>query len=197
MDAADFLTTDEIIAVARRNLSDWQWAYLVGGAESETTLRRNRLALDSIGLRPRVLRDVSKIDTSVSFLGHRLRMPVILAPVRPSRQHLVGRWGDRASRGRRRSSARCSSMAQMTPPSLEEVAAASDGPEALPALHKGDDDWLRALLTRVRNAGYEGLVLDGRFAVPRPSRAPAAEPGARASNRGAVGIATGRTTSPR
>ncbi|MBW1999936.1 MAG: alpha-hydroxy-acid oxidizing protein, partial [Deltaproteobacteria bacterium] len=57
------------------------WEYVGGGTESETTLLRNRQALDSLGFRPRVLRDVSRIDPSTTFLGNRLRIPVFLAPV--------------------------------------------------------------------------------------------------------------------
>ena len=50
-------------------------------AESETTMRRNRLGLDCLAFRPRILVDVSSIDTSTTFLGHRLKIPVMLAPI--------------------------------------------------------------------------------------------------------------------
>ena len=60
---------------ARANLDRNIWDYLIGGAETETTLRRNRLALDSLAFRPRVLRDVSTIDTSGDFLGRKLAHP--------------------------------------------------------------------------------------------------------------------------
>ena len=79
--AVEFLNLHEIIAKARQNLNQNDWDYIVGGTETETTLRRNRLALDSIAFRPRVLRDVSRIDASVSQLERRLRLPVVLAPV--------------------------------------------------------------------------------------------------------------------
>src|SRR5947209_12891214 len=79
--AAEFLNLHEIVAKARQNLHQNDWDYIVGGTESETTLRRNRLALDRIAFRPRVLRDVSKVDASVDLLGRRLRLPVLLAPV--------------------------------------------------------------------------------------------------------------------
>src|SRR6202035_243412 len=79
--ATEFLNLHEIIAKARQNLNQNDWDYIVGGTESETTLRRNRTALDSIAFRPRVLRDVSEVDTSVTQLGRRLRLPVVLAPV--------------------------------------------------------------------------------------------------------------------
>ena len=68
----EFLTLTEIVAAARRNVAPGPWSYLVGGAETETTVRRNRLALDSIGFRPRVLRDVSRIDSSSEFLSNAL-----------------------------------------------------------------------------------------------------------------------------
>ena len=78
---SDFLTLHEIIAKARANLDQNCWDYIVGGTETETTLRRNRMALDSIAFRPRVLRDVYRIDASVERFGRKLRLPVMLAPV--------------------------------------------------------------------------------------------------------------------
>ncbi|MEO8136487.1 MAG: alpha-hydroxy-acid oxidizing protein, partial [Betaproteobacteria bacterium] len=73
-----FLTLQEIVAAARRNLAPGPWNYLIGAAETETTMRRNRQALDSIAFRPRVLNDVSKVDTSAIFLGRKVRLPVML-----------------------------------------------------------------------------------------------------------------------
>src|SRR5262245_64138933 len=82
----DFLNLHEIVAKARQNLNQNDWDYIVGGAESETTLRRNRMAFDSVAFRPRVLRDVSKVDTSVNEFGRKLRLPVVLAPVGSDRK---------------------------------------------------------------------------------------------------------------
>ena len=77
----DFLALHEIVAAAREKLDDNMWDYLIGGTESETTLARNRAALDAVALRPRVLVDVSNIDASGEMLGKKLRLPVVLAPV--------------------------------------------------------------------------------------------------------------------
>src|SRR5918992_1373055 len=79
----DYVSNQEIIQAAHRNLPQDVWDYLSGGAESETTMRRNRLGFDSIALRPRVLVDVSKIDTSTVFLGKKLRIPVHCKRLRP------------------------------------------------------------------------------------------------------------------
>ena len=76
-----YVSNQEIIVQARRNLPQPVWDYLSGGSESETTMRRNRLALDSLAFRPRVLVDVSEVDTSTTVLGHKLRIPVMLAPI--------------------------------------------------------------------------------------------------------------------
>src|SRR6059058_4379251 len=77
----DFVTNEEIIQEARRRCAQGAWDYLVGGSESETTLRRNRLAFDKIAFRPRILVDVSTVDPSTTFLGQTLRIPAILAPI--------------------------------------------------------------------------------------------------------------------
>ena len=76
-----FMTLHEVIRKARQKLNNDDWDYIVGGTETETTLRRNRMALDSIALRPRVLRDVSAINHSTTLLGRKMRLPVLLAPV--------------------------------------------------------------------------------------------------------------------
>ena len=76
-----FQNLHEFVTQARTNLDRNNWDYLIGGSETETTLARNRLALDAIGFRPRVLRDVSNIDCSLSLFGNRLRIPVLCAPV--------------------------------------------------------------------------------------------------------------------
>jgi isopentenyl diphosphate isomerase/L-lactate dehydrogenase-like FMN-dependent dehydrogenase len=77
----DFMNLHEIVHKARQNLNQNAWDYIVGGVETETTLRRNRMALDSIAFRPRVLRDVSEVDTSTEILGRKLRLPIVLCPV--------------------------------------------------------------------------------------------------------------------
>ena len=79
--AEEFQNLHELVAKARANLNQNAWDYIVGGTETETTLRRNRMALDEIAFRPRVLRDVSKVDASVQVMGRKLRLPVMLAPV--------------------------------------------------------------------------------------------------------------------
>ena len=76
-----FQNLHEFVRKARANLNQNAWDYIVGAAETETTMRRNRMALDEIAFRPRVLRDVAKVDASVERFGRKMRLPVMLAPV--------------------------------------------------------------------------------------------------------------------
>src|SRR5436309_15711865 len=77
----EFQILHEIVKKARQNLDQNDWDYIVGGTESETTLRRNRMAPDALAFRPRVLRDVSRLDAAADCFGRRLRLPIMLAPV--------------------------------------------------------------------------------------------------------------------
>src|SRR5437879_13702593 len=76
-----YQTLHEIVRAARATLAPGPWDYLVGGTETETTLRRNRLAIDSLAFRPRVLRNVAKVDATSTFLGKPVRTPAMFAPI--------------------------------------------------------------------------------------------------------------------
>jgi lactate 2-monooxygenase len=71
----------ELEEAARRKMSVEGFAYIAGGAGLEETMRANRAAFDHLRIVPRVLRDVSKRDTSVELFGRRLPGPFLLAPV--------------------------------------------------------------------------------------------------------------------
>ena len=77
----EFLVLHEFAKKAKVNLSKESWDYLIGAAETETTFKRNRFALDSLAFRPRVLRDVENIDLTTELFNHKLRIPLILAPI--------------------------------------------------------------------------------------------------------------------
>lgn len=152
-----FVTTQEIIIQARRNLTQHVWHYLTGGAESETTMCRNRLALDSLAFRPRALVDVSKVDTSSTFLGHKLRIPVMLAPI--GSLQLMTPEGAVAVARAAHEFGTLNFVSSVTQPSLEETAAATSHPKIFQLYVQGDMKWVETLLTRVKNAGYQALCL--------------------------------------
>lgn len=152
----DFVATQEIVAAAHRNLSAEIWNYLVGGTESETTMRRNRLGFDLLALRPRVLVDVSKIDTSTTFLGHRLRIPVMTSPIGTLR--LLTPEGNGASAA---ADAEFGSLPFIGSAGGEWEAAAKSaaGPKVLQLAVRGDVRWCAEQIERARAVGYVALCL--------------------------------------
>src|SRR5438874_4212444 len=155
--ALDFVTNQEIIMAARRNLTQNVWHYLTGGAESETTMYRNRFGLDSLAFRPRVLIDVSKIDASTTFLGHELSIPVMLAPI-GSLQSITPEGGVAVARAAGEFGT-VNFVSSVTQPSLEEIAAASRNPKIFQLYMQGDLKWVETLLIRVKRTGYSALCL--------------------------------------
>jgi isopentenyl diphosphate isomerase/L-lactate dehydrogenase-like FMN-dependent dehydrogenase len=155
--AVDFVSNQEIIVAARRNLNQNVWDYLTGGAESETTMRRNRYGLDSLAFRPRVLVDVSNIDPSTTFLGQRLKIPVMLAPI-GSLQAITPHGGVAVSKAAEQFGT-INFVSSVTQPSLEEIAAAGRNPKIFQLYVQGDLKWIESLLGRVKKAGYTALCL--------------------------------------
>jgi len=155
--AVDFVATEELVIAARRNLSQNVWDYLTGGAESETTMRRNRLGFDNLALRPRVLVDVSTIDAGTTFLGHRLRIPVMLAPI-GSLQTLTPEGGVAVAKAAEQFGT-INFVSSVTQPSLEEIAAASSSPKVFQLYVHGDMKWVESIIARVKKAGYHAFCL--------------------------------------
>lgn len=152
-----FLTLQEIVAAARLNLQPGPWNYLAGGTETETTTRRNRQALDSIAFRPRVLNDVSKVDSSASFLGKRVRLPVMLAPVGGMESFAKGAAADAARGAAQFGIAQI--LSSVCQPGLEATAAAADTLRVFQLYVRGDDAWVDDWVTRAKANGFTAFCL--------------------------------------
>jgi glycolate oxidase len=156
--AKDFQNLHELVAKARANLNQNAWDYIVGGTETETTLRRNRMALDEIAFRPRVLRDVSKVDASVEVMGRKLRLPVMLAPVGALETFDPG-GGGAVVRGVDAFGA-AHMLSSVSEPGLENVAKAA--PDALRIYQlyvRGDDAFVDDRIERAIANGYAAFCL--------------------------------------
>jgi isopentenyl diphosphate isomerase/L-lactate dehydrogenase-like FMN-dependent dehydrogenase len=155
---SDFVSNEEIVQAARKKLHQGAWDYLVGAAESETTMRRNRLAFDRWGFRPRILVDVSKIDTSSTFLGHKLRIPVMLAPI-GSLQVFTPEGGAAAAKAANEFGS-IHITSSVTEPTWEEIAeAGGDHPKMFQLYVRGDEDWTHESIDRIKAAGYKALAI--------------------------------------
>lgn len=74
------LSVQDFEALAEKRVMHGAWERIQGGAADEITLRWNREAWQRIRLQPRVLLDVSNLDTRVTLFGQELPFPILLAP---------------------------------------------------------------------------------------------------------------------
>ena len=152
-----FLTLQEIYEAARRNLKPGPWAYLIGGAETETTVKRNRHALDTIAFRPRVLRDVSTVDSTWTFMGQKVRLPVMLAPI-GGLESIVEGGAAAAARGAA-SFGVPQMLSSVCKPGLEETAAAAKTVRSFQLYVRGDDAWVDDHVRRAKDNGFTSFCL--------------------------------------
>jgi len=71
----------ELEEKARQLLSPEAFAYLAGGAGSETTIDANRQALDKVKIHPRMLGGVQEVSMQLPWRAHTLPAPFMLAPI--------------------------------------------------------------------------------------------------------------------
>src|SRR3954447_10623770 len=153
-----FQNLHEFVKVARQNLNRNNWDYLIGASESETTLARNRLALDSIGFRPRVLRDVSNVDVSREIFGRKLRIPVLTAPVGSLENFEPGGGGTVAAATAEFGNGMI--LSSVSHPGLEKTAeAAPDGFRVFQLYVRGDEAWVDDHVRRAMDQGYAAFCL--------------------------------------
>lgn len=145
----------EKLAQARMALHLWD--FFQGGSDDEVTLRACRAAFERIRLRPRVLVDVSDIDTRTTVLGTPVSLPVLIAPTAAHCvAHPDGECATAQGAGRAGTLMIASTPATRT---LEEIAEAASGPlwfqlYIYPTFEVGE--WL---VRRAEAAGYRAIVL--------------------------------------
>jgi (S)-mandelate dehydrogenase len=74
------MTIEDLRHVARRNLPNFTFEYLEGGAEDEVALRRNRDVFERIAWLPRTLAGVGAPDLATDLLGESCHLPLVIAP---------------------------------------------------------------------------------------------------------------------
>jgi isopentenyl diphosphate isomerase/L-lactate dehydrogenase-like FMN-dependent dehydrogenase len=148
-----FPVLHKFVPAARAKLDDGAWDYLIGGAETETTQKRNRMALDRLAFRPRVMCDVTELSSRVQFLGRDLRLPVVLAPI-GSLQQLSETGGAGVSQAAGQFG--CVHMlSSVCKPGLEAVAdAAPDAARIFQLYVRGDAAWIDDHIDRAIDKGY-------------------------------------------
>ena len=132
--------------------------YYNEGSDSNTTLRENSSAYHKYRIRPRVLRDVSSIDSSVEIFGHKNSIPLGVAPT--AMQKLAHSDGEVGTARACKSMGVAMGLSSFATASLEEVAEASEGnPNVLQLYLFEEREHSRELLTRAKKAGFKAVFL--------------------------------------
>jgi isopentenyl diphosphate isomerase/L-lactate dehydrogenase-like FMN-dependent dehydrogenase len=154
----EYQNLHEFVRKARARLNQNAWDYIVGASETETTMRRNRMALDEIAFRPRVLRNVAQVDPSAELFGRKLRLPVMIAPV-GALEIFDPAAGAAVARGAGTFGA-AHMLSSVSEPGLENTAKAA--PDALRIYQlyvRGDDAFVEDVVSRTIANGYAAFCL--------------------------------------
>ena len=148
---------EDLRGAARRRTPRAIFDFFDGGAEDELTLADNRAAFRRRRLLPRVLTDVSMMDTGVQLLGAASRLPLAVSPT-----GAVGfgwRGGDVAIARAAVAAGIPYTLSSAATASIEQVADAAPGRLWFQAYILRNQPFLHALIERARAADYEALMI--------------------------------------
>ena len=152
-----FLTLHEMAKLARQNLARGEWDYLIGGADTESALRRNRHGVDSWVFRPRILNNVAQVDCQTELLGVPLRVPVVMPPI--GSIQVFSEAGGEAVAEAVAEFGSLQILSSVCLPDFETVAARVPGPRIYQLYLVGDQAWMDDIIVRAIAAGYTGFCL--------------------------------------
>ncbi|KAF9106994.1 Hydroxyacid oxidase 1 [Mortierella sp. AM989] len=142
--------------------------YYRSGANDMQTLRDNQEAFSRLRLRPRILKDVSKIDTQTTLLGHPVASPISISPT--AMQRLANDEGEKATARAAAKAKKCMILSSWATTSAEDTIAAG---KEIPVQHDTpglplfwfqlyvykDRSMTESLIRRVEKVGYKALVI--------------------------------------
>ena len=156
-------SVEDLRRIAKRRLPHGVFDYIDGGAEDERSLAHNVAAYAGYEFQPRILRDVSSLDTSTTLFGRSLAMPIVLAPTGFTR--IAHSQGELAVARAAQRAGVAWSLSTMGTRSIEEVAAVSDGDKWFQVYAWRDRSLVEELVRRAEVAGYTALWLTVDTAV--------------------------------
>ncbi len=151
------LTCDDFEQQARQILTHQAFEYVAGGAGAGLTVDENRLAFDRIRLLPRILRDVSSIDTTIELLGRKHDFPILIAP---TGYHMLMHPRGELETVAGANLAGCTlCAASFSNYTIEQMAAASQQALWFQLYVQNDREFTKNLIRRAIDAGCEAFCL--------------------------------------
>jgi len=156
--SAGLLNVWDYERAAEERLESGAFGYFAGAANDEWTLRENRAAFTRWVLRPRVLVDVSEVNTGVSVLGTEISAPILVAPT--AFQRMAHPDGETATARGAAAAGTIMCLSTIATATIEEVAeAAPDSARWFQLYWSPDRGIVRDFVGRAEGHGYRAIVL--------------------------------------
>jgi len=148
---------DAMRELARAALPRAVFDFADGGAESESSLRRNEAAFGDIDLLPRPLNGAATRDLSIELFGKRLSLPVMIGPTGLS--GLFWPDGEIAAARAAATAGTAFCLSHASTCRMEDIAATGIAPRWMQVFVYRDRDFTRSFVERAAASGYDALVL--------------------------------------
>lgn len=148
---------EDLRQAAKRRAHKMVFDYIDGGADDETTLRRNAGDFADYDLVHRVLTGVAEINTKTSLLGMDLDVPFFCGPSAGNRLfHTQGEYAVAAAAAKMGTACALSTLGSV---SIENHAAHTKGLKIFQLYVWKDHGLVREMLARAKAAGYDAMML--------------------------------------
>lgn len=151
------LNIEDLRTIARRKLPKPLFNYIDGGADDESNVLGNARAFDAVKLVPEYLVDVANIDLSTKVLGREISMPLFLGPTGMTR--LFHHDGETAVSKAAAAAGTYYALSTVGATSIEDVAAACDGPKCFQIYVMKDRGLTHEFIQRCKDANYDSIML--------------------------------------
>ncbi|MDH3646244.1 MAG: alpha-hydroxy-acid oxidizing protein [Gammaproteobacteria bacterium] len=148
--------TDDFRKLAMQRLPAPVFHYIDGGADDESTLKRNTAAFETVDLVPNVLTGVDRVDLSVEVLGQRLALPLFFSPT--AMQRLFHHEGERAIANVAEQIGTLFGVSTIGTRSIEELGR-HNAPKLFQIYVHKDPALTTDLIERCKTAGFDALTL--------------------------------------
>jgi (S)-mandelate dehydrogenase len=156
-DLSQAVNIEDLRVLAKRRLPRAIFDFFDGGAEDEVTLRGNRAAFERVRLLPKVLVDVSKVQTQTSIFGKEASLPLAIAPTGGIS---AGRYGAELMLARAAKAWGVPfTMATPSAFSIERVAEEVGGRLWYQLYCVRNLEFRQKLVRRAKDAGYEAILV--------------------------------------
>ena len=157
MNLNDCHNIDDFRKLAKKKLPSPIFHYIDGGADDETTLKRNTESFNKCDLIPNVLTDVSSVDTSTTVLGQKIDFPLFLSPT--AMHQLYHHDGEKAPARAAEKFGTFFSLSTMGTKSIEEISNISGGPKLFQLYIHKDQGLTDNLIERCQRSGFKAMCL--------------------------------------